>query len=376
MHTLVRYISDAQRYLITSTSRVVHSLNVMSDYNFGTQTPCTQEEFDAAIDGKVYSSCDLNDKTFYFVYGEDTGIAENPAVHKIILTCYDKQKGVRITSGRTCFFRAAAKTEKSEAISTHTFLVMNGPGAQLVSFTDNWDRSSVIDIDTTLSNFNGLSKVLRGLQSANAQTSVQKNGLCRIREGLEGDFSLTSREGEVINVHKAVVAPLWPFFDALVKSEMKETKENEVKFDIPKSTLEVIVRYLYGQDLGLEFSDAARLVVAAQMYDLSELLEISVKQVTLSSMTLEQAIFAWKLGFEAKNDKIRTHCAEEVHSMMSDCNDFADKVDELTKEELQYLMHDLAFAIKNYQPSMGPKEERKSSKGRRKIRSSDIIRAR
>ena len=148
-------------------------------------------------------------------------------------------------------------------------------------------------------------------------------------------------------MHKAVLAPLWPFFKGLLDSEMKEASESEAKLDVPKTTLEVIIRYLYGQELELGFADAARLVVAAQMYDLPELLEIAVQKVTLSDMGIQGAIMAWRLAYEAKNDTVRNHCAGKIQGMMPKCDDFAQQVDDLTKEELQYLVHDLALAMKS-----------------------------
>lgn len=318
-------------------------------YQFGTKTLCTQAEFDAAIKDKVLTSCILNDsETFYFVYGPKSSSTFTTPRYHIHLNFYDKDNGVRYTTDESCFVKQANVTARSEAINHHTFLIVYDDSSTfLLSLDEDWSACRNIQVSGAADTLNDLTKKLNQMHLSQSQTSIQKDGLSRVRDGLEGDFSLKSREGGVIKVHKAVLAPLWPFFKGLLDSEMKEASESEAKLDVPKSTLEVIIRYLYGQELELGFADAARLVVAAQMYDLPELLEIAVQKVTLSDMGVQGAIMAWRLGYEAKNDIVRNHCAGKIQDMMPKCDDFAQQVDDLAKEELQFLVHDLALSMRS-----------------------------
>ncbi|KAG5357819.1 hypothetical protein CJU89_4295 [Yarrowia sp. B02] len=216
----------------------------------------------------------------------------------------------------------------------------------MVSCARDWSSSSAITIAGGTPSLTELAKMLSETSLDTTPASIQKDGLSRVRGGIEGDYTLKSREGETIKVHKAVVAPLWPFFKGLLDSDMKEASENEAELKVPTSTLEVIVRYLYGQDLELSFPDAANLVVAAQMYDLPELLEIAIEKITKTTIDLTEAVMAWRLGFEAKNPVVRKHCAGKVKSLMPTSDNFAEQIDDLSKEELQYLLHDISVSMK------------------------------
>lgn len=311
-------------------------------YPYKTKTACTQEEFDADIKGNTYATCDMPDgEIFYFVFGEPS--PSRPDRHRVYITFYDKEGGIRY-SNKSCGFSA----EKSGALGvieplgyTH-FLIMEQGCQNLVVLSDDWSSATYTRLDAGV--LEALGAVARKY-NADTQTSIQKTGLSRLREGSEGDFRLKSREGDEIKVHKAVMAPLWPFFQGLLDSKMKEASDNVVELDTTKSTLEVIVRYLYGQELELTFPDAARLLVAAQMYDLPELLKIAVEKVISFNMDIEQAIMAWRLAFEAKNEKVQHHCAAKVHALMSMCTDFSQEVDDLSKEEIQQLFHDVSLSM-------------------------------
>lgn len=78
-----------------------------------------------------------------------------------------------------------------------------------------------------------------------------------IRENATSDFVLKANGGEEIPVHKSVLEGLWPFFKSMLATNMKEAAQGFVAFDIPGTTLQVIVRYLYGEQLSMEFEEAA-----------------------------------------------------------------------------------------------------------------------
>lgn len=82
------------------------------------------------------------------------------------------------------------------------------------------------------------------------QTTVHKTGLARIREIAETDFTLLRDGGEKIEVHRSVMEGLWPFLPGSDGFQHERGDPEKVK---PKSTLEALVRYLYGEKLDLAF---------------------------------------------------------------------------------------------------------------------------
>lgn len=104
------------------------------------------------------------------------------------------------------------------------------------------------------------------------RTTAQKTGLAQIKETAEPDFTLECDEEQTAGVHRCILEGLWPYFQGMMGSNMKEVAEKRIKLSMPKSTLEALLRYLYGEKLSLEFNDAANLIVYAQMYELTELL--------------------------------------------------------------------------------------------------------
>ncbi|KAG5358529.1 hypothetical protein CJU89_5127 [Yarrowia sp. B02] len=108
----------------------------------------------------------------------------------------------------------------------------------------------------------------------------------KIRTGTKGDFRLVSSEGESIEVHTAVLVPLWPFFEAAAAANMKETADKALEIQCPTSTLEVIVRFFYEQDLEMGFEEAENLIVVAQMYGVSELYDLAVSTVKNHDMSV------------------------------------------------------------------------------------------
>lgn len=226
---------------------------------------------------------------------------------------------------------------RMSVIDTATFLVDNS----LLKTNDRWCGWTYQELhpQTVAAMTNHLCH-LSGLH-----TSIHKTGLAQIHQTAESDFSLKSEDGKEVKVHKTVLEGLWPFFRGMVESKMKEVTQKCVKLPIPKSTLDVLVRYFYGEALELELEDAANLIVAAQMYDLPELLEIATTKVESEEMEMAQAVYVWQKSFEAQNEDLRDHASKRIEALMPDTENFDDSIQHLAKKQLVCLLQDISTAM-------------------------------
>lgn len=299
----------------------------------------SKKKFHKRIKGKIHTTCTVPhvDGPFYFTYDD---VPDEPSKRKIQVRYFNdslqqEHKSVPVfisNAGSSCI-----------ALDVSTFLFTSDSGGYLVVLSGSWSYASItaFNLDTRDQLVNLYTS--RSNTSTTNTTSIQKDGLSRIRSASEGDFSLKSEEGEVLKVHKAVMVAMWPFFETMVKSEMKEATENNVDLPIPTSTLETIVKYLYGEELDVEFDDAARLVVSSQMYDLPELLDIAVDKIKQTAMDVSQAVLVWRQSFEAKNDDLKIYAAGKLDALMPNMTTFRDELKDLNKDELLTLLQDLCF---------------------------------
>lgn len=125
---------------------------------------------------------------------------------------------------------------------------------------------------------------------------------------------------------------------------MKEVAEKTVRLNMPRTTLEALVRYLYGERLDLSVMDAANLIVYAQMYELTELLHLATDQVRSSRIDCSQAIYLWRKGFEAQNENLRAYASRTIEKLMPDVEDFDGEIAYLERAELVSLFTDVARA--------------------------------
>lgn len=322
-------MTDEKVTSAATTKKSIKDLNIG-----GTQTACTQKEFDKQIQGNVRARCTLEGVgTFYFVYG--------PAVpndkqnrHDVFLKFYNSQEGVAHKSSISPFLCTKVAREKScHAIDQNTFVLED----IMISLNDKWSYTNFIRLDSAGKT------ALAGYLSK--QTDVHKTGLSRIKRTADSDFILESVDGETVSVHKSVMEGLWPFFKGMVDSNMEEKANKRVKLSTPKSTMNVLVRYLYGEELNLQFEDAANLVVYAQMYDLPELLEIAITKVKKVTMTIQQAIYLWRKAFEAKNEDVRGYSAGKIEGLIPETGDFNAQIESLDKNEVVSLFSDVAVAM-------------------------------
>lgn len=305
---------------------------------FGIQKSCTQAEFQEELED-LYSACHLKDVgTYYFTFGEQS--SDDKKLFSVYLKFYDKDQQTLHTSSCKAF-HFAKKPEASIAIDRNTFIVGTGGDAwDIVTFNNEWSKSTFKKLRI------GRSELAKYLSSTPKLPSL----LSKLRNGSPGDFHLKSTQGDMIEVHTTVLVPLWSFFAAAINSEMKEAVEKVLQIQCPTSTLEIIVRHIYDQDLELQFEDAANLVVVAQMYNLSELLEIAVTTIKNRENTFDELLTAWEKSQQAQNEELKRFCAK---GMLAELVESEEKVEKLKKEDLLALFMDVARLSK------GEKEEGK-----------------
>lgn len=289
------------------------------------QKKCTQAEFQNEIKD-LYSKCVLEDVgTFYFTYGELVKAQQ----YKVDLKFYDSGKQTMHT-----FFWAFSHSKRPHttiAIDRDTFIFGEEQSWFILRLFDDGKKT------THLKKINiGRSEVVKFLSP---QPPKPESLLSKVRNGSPGDFELKSNEGDLIEVHKAVLIPLWPFFAAAISSEMKEAQEKVLEVQCPTSTLEVLVRHVYDQELDLKLEDAANLIVVAQMYNLPELLKVAVQTIKSRDNTFDELLTVWGKSQEAKNDELKSFCAR---NMTAELVQSEEKVAELSKEDLLALFMDVA----------------------------------
>lgn len=303
----------------------------------------SKKRFYKRIKGKIHASCTVPGVkgAFYFTYDE---VTDEPTKRKIQLRYFDESKQQEHRS--VSVFKVDGGSVSCIALDMNSFMFSNDSGGYLVVLSGSWSYVSFTAFDSStkdqLVDMYTSGATTRTITTL-SPTSIQQDGLSRVRAASEGDFSLKSEEGDVIKVHKAVMVAMWPFFETMVTSEMKEAAENQVDLPVPTSTLETMVQYLYGEELDMEFGDAARLVVFAQMYDLPELLDIAVDEITQTTLDVSQAVLVWRQSFEAKNDDLKIHAAAKLEALMPNMTTFRDELKDLDKDELLTLLQDLCM---------------------------------
>lgn len=324
---MVRHIIDTHRYRICNMAGQTTKTN---DWNIGgTQIECTKEEFDEEINGNLKAQCTLeNAGTFYFVTGGE--LCETIKELDIHLKFFDEEEGVMHISD--CLHIPTINFVGDSPVAVNQNLFMFKDFVMLLEH--DWGSSTYCHISK--------SAHTRIADFYLTQTSVHKTGLSRIKKDATADFTLKAEKGRAIKVHKSVMEGLWPFFKGMLASNMQEVADGFVKFPMPRTTLEVIVRYLYGEELSLKFEDAANLIVFAQMYDLPELLEIATVEVKKDVLTITKAVLLWRKGFEANNEDVRDFASGHIDTLMSETKDFHGKISHLEKDELLCLLQDIS----------------------------------
>lgn len=298
------------------------------EMDFGHVEKCTTAELLKEIKN-LYSKCYLDyEGMFYFVIEEPS--SHVPSFVNVYLKFFDRDRQKLHTSHVPVFVCPKETTKPSFAIDKNTFILEDSDTWTILSLNKDWSARKSKYWRTRKSDLvNYFSIHLRGTGSA----------LGKIRNGTPGDFHLKSSQGDLIEVHTTVLVPLWPFFAAAINSEMKEAAERVLQIQCPTSTLEVIVRHVYDQELDLQFDDALNLVETAQMYELPELLRIAIQSIKSRENTVEDLMTIWERSRTAENENLKRYCAQ---LMVLKPDELEDKVAKLKNEDLFALFMDVA----------------------------------
>jgi hypothetical protein len=263
----------------------------------------SKDDYEAKTRGRILSQCfDENDR-FDFVYSNEP--VKIPGQFPVFLYHFDEKKQ-QVRSSHQCVLVTSKQEFVSVAISENVFFLAGTSWRYSLVFEQGWGgKATVTEINP--SNFAMLT----------CNTNVHAKGLERLRRGPGADFSIESKEGneEAIKVHKSVMMLNWPFFEKMLNSGMQEAQENKLTLPLPRSTVEVIVRYLYGQRLKLEIEDAARLILYADMYLLPELKRICINHIKASHLNIPQAILVGEMGSMAPDVQIFASAVEHAESL-------------------------------------------------------------
>lgn len=135
-------------------------------------------------------------------------------------------------------------------------------------------------------------------------------GLGKIRRNGNFDFEIVSQEGETVGVHTLVFASAWPFFKALMDSNMQETAEKRLLLPYPLAWIEPVASYLYEEPLEMSFEQALGVLVVSNVYDLPGLGEIAQKRILKEPLNVVKAALGWKRAFEAQCEDVRMYMAK------------------------------------------------------------------
>lgn len=294
-------------------------------YTFGIQKPCTPEQLKEETK-ELYSKCFLKDVgTFYFTYGGPN--QGKKGWFLVFLHFYDEERQVLHTSSQNCMI-ATRELRPSFSVDICTFLVGYPENPAILVMARDWKTSKF--------------KRVREGRRVLVEALVGESSLSKIREGTSGDFQLKSIDGSCIKVHTTVVAPLWSFFATALESNMKEAVNKTMKIQTTASTLEVIVRYFYEQDLKMTLQDAANLIVAAKMYILPELLEIATDFIQKQDLSAQEALTVWEKCKEANNDDLRHYCASKMKTKMPGVTQSRERIAKMTKPDILKLFMDIS----------------------------------
>lgn len=293
--------------------------------NFGKQTPCSRVEFDRFI-----ASAELYGKSEEDTVGTMYFVMRNHS--EVYAVFYNEEHAMMYTTKEA--LHVTDVPGEGIALSVLSFVLCDDYDSVLVTVSDDW--SKIATSARITSKRYEVGKMLAEYTTAN------ESGLAQVREKCATDFRIQCSDGEMVEVNKPVLAAVWPFFESMLSSGMRESSENTVRLEARKSTVEVMMRYLHGQHLDLIFFDAVELVVVAQMYQLPELLDIAERFLRSFDTSLSEAMTLWRKCYEAGNEKLRTLAVSHIQLLMVDTEEFTRIISELSKDDMMLLLQDLA----------------------------------
>lgn len=310
-------------------------MSMFAAYDVGFQTSCTRRQFESEI-SLLYASCHLEGfGDYYFAHDQEH---DGTASGDVYLFFYD-ERHQRMYRSQTEVFSSTwtGVTNPCMAINPFIFLIRSERADRIITLVQDWSGGDSHYILREMAN------KMTTFLSTRVLTDINKTGLARIRDSTPGDVLLNGNDGESVTVHKMVVKPLWPFFATAMETDMAESHQNAINLPFPTSTVEGMVRYLYGQELELDFEDAVKLVEMALVYDLPELLSLAIERIKKEKIGVVRSISLWKTAFEAKNDELREFSAKVMRANMAEISS-SSLLDGLDRNEVVELFLDVSKA--------------------------------
>ncbi|ELU04796.1 hypothetical protein CAPTEDRAFT_64340, partial [Capitella teleta] len=157
------------------------------------------------------------------------------------------------------------------------------------------------------------------------------------------DITLKLVDRSTISCHKLVLMIASPFFEAMFKSAMKESTQQEVQLDFFDAvTTRMLVAYFYSGKIEINTENAERLVEASDFLCMSELKQdigASLIPHVDSTNCMEIYQFACKYSLE----QLISHCLELI---LANFNEVARSSDAFVQLSLEELIRLLSFGGK------------------------------
>lgn len=181
--------------------------------------------------------------------------------------------------------------------------------------------------------------------------SMRINGLSQVRAKGGFDFELVTGGGgedhvtsSTIPVHSLILRSNWPFFDAMMDSQMSESRDNRMEMPYPHSWVEALVSYFYGEPFDVEFSDATRLLILSDVYDIPELQRLAITRIRAEDLDMHKCLAGWKNAFEAQNAAMRSYFATFARKNWKTLEESTEFLQKFTQQQAVELMLDVSRA--------------------------------
>ena len=108
------------------------------------------------------------------------------------------------------------------------------------------------------------------------------------------DVVLMVKEGRQFKAHRLVLSEASPFFEKLLKSDMKETQEGVVRLEMfAESIMAATLRFIYTGDVQILAEDTARELIVVADYLLLEKLKLLAGEVLVQTLNTSNCISAF-----------------------------------------------------------------------------------
>lgn len=167
-------------------------------------------------------------------------------------------------------------------------------------------------------------------------------GLSRMRKYGDFDFEIMSKEKKTSKVHTLVLCAVWPFFQKLQESNMKEVANQKLDMPYPHLWIEAMVSYFYEEDVDMGFIQATGVLILSDVYDIFNLKNIAIARIRKETLDISKCLEGWRNVYEARCDEMQLYLAQYLGEHMKELQDSSDLLKQLSKEEACQLILDIS----------------------------------